>query len=216
MTGCRKDEGGHGRFLPPWPILVLGLGAALLFAFFGAAPDWAVYSRDGLRSGEVWRIASAHLAHTDGEHLTVNLLALCVLGWAGAACGLSASHQIAALALGAVGVTAGLWVGRPDLGSYCGLSGILNTLFVLVLYAVWRKVRNPLPLLAAGGYAAKVAMEMTLGSALFTSTAWPPVAEAHLCGAIVAIFLLTGHLAGRHYRCAGKPGRGATPPRTPA
>ena len=96
-----------------------------------------------------------------------------------------------ALLAATAGVDLWLWWGEPALRYYCGLSGILNGLLVAGLLYLWRDLQHPLVLLTAAGAALKILVEINVGQALLTQTAWPSVPTAHaagfLCGLVLAI-----------------------------
>ena len=74
---------------------------------------------------------------------------------------------------------------------YCGLSGILNGLMILGLLHLWRDLRHPVILLIASGAGLKILIEIQLGQAMLTQTAWPSLPRAHAAGFVcgAALFL---------------------------
>lgn len=63
-----------------------------------------------------------------------------------------------------------------------GLSGLLNTLLVVVLIDVWSETRRPLVATIGVLLVAKLTLEIALNQALFTHTAWPSVPWADAAG----------------------------------
>ena len=82
-----------------------------------------------------------------------------------------------------------LWWGEPALDYYCGLSGILNGLLITGLLYLWRDLQHPLILLTAAGAALKIIVEINVGQALFTQTAWPSVPTVHAAGFLSGLIL---------------------------
>lgn len=167
----------------PWLTFCLGLGAAALFALFGPAPEAWLYDRAAIEAGELWRLVTGHMVHSDRVHLAWNLGALLLLGGL-AELRLGARALIGPLVLGVIAIDAWLWWAEPALLRYCGLSGLLNGLFVALALGLWRQSGSRLFLLLAAGDIAKIALEAHLGGALLptTSALWGPVPGAHLVG----------------------------------
>lgn len=163
----------------PWLTMVLAAAMSALYLFHGPAdPTW-VYRAD-LLFEQPRRWLSGHWVHGDVQHLGWNLVALLLLGTLLEREG--RSLLIAGLLVGSLFVSLCLWAITPGLLAYCGLSGVLNTLWVLVLYRQWRHRRSWwLPCLALISLA-KILYEWQLGLAVFSETLWPAVPEAHLAG----------------------------------
>ena len=173
----------RGAMSVPWLTFCLGLGAAALFALFGPAPEAWLYDRAAIEGGELWRLVTGHLVHSDRVHLAWNLGALLLLGGL-AEMRLGARALIGPLVLGVLAIDAWLWWAEPELLRYCGLSGLLNGLFVALALGLWRQSGSRLFLLLAAGDLAKIALEVHLGGALLPTTGalWGPVPGAHLAG----------------------------------
>ena len=167
----------------PW--ISIGLAAALLLVhvLLGPASTVLIYDRDALLGGQVWRAVTGHLVHADSSHLVWNLAALLILGAAyeGVVRPRAAAYLGAVLA-GMMSVDVWLlWI-EPGWERYCGLSGVLNTLFVLLALELWRKTRSLLALLPIVAATAKIVIEAWLGGSLFWSGGWDTVPGAHLAG----------------------------------
>lgn len=175
------------RFLPPtlpWrSLLVAGLAVAAYLAL-GSAPQFLVYDRDAVAQGELWRLFTAHLVHAGGSHLAWDVAGLLVLGL------LFEARQgrlfFPVLIAGTVAIDAWLWLGS-GLSRYCGLSGVLNSLLAAGLVVLWRESRSWTAAATAVLALAKIAVEATRQSALFTATAWPPAPSAHAMGFIAGL-----------------------------
>jgi rhomboid family GlyGly-CTERM serine protease len=172
----------HSRGSSRRPRLTLMLTAmvALLHGLAGAAPELLVFDRAAIADGELWRLVSAHWVHSDSEHLAWNVAGLLVLGWLFEP--LLRARLLTVLLVGTLGVDLLIWWMLPELERYCGLSGILNALLAAGLYLMWRTSRAPLVILTGLGALAKIAVEVSSASALFTHSAWPSVPGAHAAG----------------------------------
>ncbi|MFC1778596.1 hypothetical protein ACFL3I_14885, partial [Pseudomonadota bacterium] len=88
----------------------------------------------------------------------------------------------AALVVGIVSVSALLLSPFSQLDNYCGLSGVLNTLLLVLIWLEWRLTRSWLMIVIACGSIAKVVVEVYLGESLMTNISWPPYAWSHVAG----------------------------------
>ena len=165
----------------PWRSLLLAGLAAGFYLAAGPAPEFWVYARQGLADGQLWRMLSGHLVHSDPAHLGWDLGALLLLGWAFEP--LLRQRFWPLLGVAALAIDAGLWFGLPGLAGYCGLSGLLNALLAAGLWRLWRQ-HGPHPLVAVIALLSllKPLWELGAGRALFTDTLWPSLPEAHLLG----------------------------------
>jgi rhomboid family GlyGly-CTERM serine protease len=178
----------HGGSLLPWRSCLLAAAALILFLALGPAPEAWVFDRAAISHGEWWRLITGHWVHSDGSHALWNIAALLCLGalfearlrW----------RLFPVLLAGAAGVSAWLFWGEPALQVYCGLSGILNSVLIVGLMLMWRQQRQPLVLMTAVGAAVKIIVEVHLGQALLSDTAWPSVATAHAAGFLSGIILV--------------------------
>ncbi|MCP5276773.1 MAG: rhombosortase [Thiobacillus sp.] len=185
LSQCAESRGVYGL---PWLTGLLVLTAVGLSLAFGPAPPALVFDRAAIAQGEWWRLVTGHLLHSDGEHALWDITALALIGW------VMERHgrwpMILAAAAGMAAVDAGLWWWLPGLERYCGLSGMLNTLFIIALANLWEEHRHPVIPLVVLGLAAKLAIEITVRQSLFVHTPWSSVPEAHVAGCIGAIIFL--------------------------
>ncbi|MGD2082354.1 MAG: rhombosortase [Chromatiales bacterium] len=179
--------GGDG-LAPPRLTLAVALLAAALYVLAGPAPPTWVLERTAVAEGEWWRLLSGHLAHSDPEHLLWNLGALLGIGW------MLEPRRPAAFAwglvAGAAAVDTWLLAGLPGLERYCGLSGVLNTLLLILLVRLWRETRHPLVPTIGAAALVKLTVELQSGQAVLTHTAWPSVPSAHLAGLLGGVVAL--------------------------
>jgi len=171
MVAFSQPVACHGGTTLPWRSFLLGTAAIAVYLILGAAPEAWVFDRAAIAHGEWWRLITGHWVHSDLTHAAWDIAALLLLGalfearlrW----------RLPLALVAASVGIDVWLWWGDPTLHYYCGLSGILNSLLIVGLLALWRDFRHPLILFTA-----------------VAQTAWPSVPAVHavgfLCGLVVA------------------------------
>jgi len=175
------------RALPLRALLVAA--AVLAVAATRGLSQALIWDAEALRQGEVWRLATGHLVHAGTSHLVWDVLPLLAIG-------LLFERTLGGrwwrvLAVSAIVVSGGLLL--TDLARYCGLSGVLNGLWIAGALAAAREES------AAGRHAmawvyrgclgadvAKILAETMTGAPLFTDAAAlgaDPVPMAHLLGA---------------------------------
>ena len=183
----RPESDGTRVRLPVLSAALVAVATWLWFAF-GAAPEALVFDRAAVAGGEWWRIATGHWVHSDASHAALNIAALALI----APIVETASRRLllAALLVGTVAVSAGVVWGLPEIDRYCGLSGVLNALFVAALGVMWRRHRHPILIAIGGGLLVKLALELTSGASLVVATEWPSVPAAHLAGVLGGVLLL--------------------------
>lgn len=179
-AGAAAPPAWHG-FLLPAAIAVI----ALAVMAGGLLPMLSLrYERDGILSGEVWRLLTGHLVHLTWGHFALNVGGL-VLIWLLFGARLSPARWLIVLLASALGVSTGLLVAHPELNWYVGLSGVLHGMFVAGalggLYAGYRAEWLLLGLLAL-----KLAWEQLAGPLPGTEelAGGLVIVDAHLYGAL--------------------------------
>jgi rhomboid family GlyGly-CTERM serine protease len=173
----------------PKPILTICL-LLILVGLYGLVPDKSLlyFSSDEIASGEIWRLISGHFMHADLQHLLWNCLGLAVIG------ALIEQHSRAdwwlALMVGVMSVSALLLSPFSQLDHYCGLSGVLNTLLLVLLWLEWRLTRSWLVVVIALGSIAKAIIEVSVGESLLTQISWPPYAWSHVAGLVGGLMII--------------------------
>jgi len=99
------------------------------FLFDKQVAQLLIYHRDLISQGEIWRLFSGHLLHTNGYHLFLNLAAI-VLLWALHGQFYQYLSYALLLIISALTTSVGLYLFSPDLQQYVGLSGVLHGVFV--------------------------------------------------------------------------------------
>jgi len=173
---------GRARLLAP--ACALGGLAVVLQASPAPVRDALAYTRSAVAAGELWRLLTCHLVHLGWSHLALNLLA-CAVGVGLGARRTSAGIWWGSLAAGALGTALGLFLLRPGLSGYVGLSGALHGLFAGLAAALWREhgARGcGLGLLVA----AKLAWEQIVGPlpSSHALAGGAVIVDAHLYGAL--------------------------------
>jgi rhomboid family GlyGly-CTERM serine protease len=187
MNGPSLAE-SRGSLALPW---FTSLGAAIaagLWLLLGPTPEALVFDRTAIADGEVWRLITGHLVHSDSRHALWDIAALALLGCLMGGQGWRREAVAAGASLLAVNVC--LWWGLPDLERYCGLSGVLNGLMVVALTELWRRQRHPLFPAAALLLALKLAVEMATGRSVLANLEWPGVPLAHVAGCLGGLAFL--------------------------
>ena len=99
------------------------------FSFGESFTQTLVYQRQLIAQGEIWRLLSGHILHTNGFHLLLNLAALFML-WALHGRFYSIKNYTALFLFCAIVTSVGLYFFDPTLIQYVGLSGVLHGVFV--------------------------------------------------------------------------------------
>jgi membrane associated rhomboid family serine protease len=145
-----------------------------------------------------WPWLTTHFLHTDAAHLAWNLLAFGCLGWLGETEG--RLRFVSSLCVGIIAVDVWFAFFAHDLRFYCGLSGALNTVLLVTLYALRRSIPSVWLFAFAAAVALKLVWENHTGVALLTHTRWPSAVGAHVAGYGAGI-LLVAALAGFDRLC---------------
>ncbi len=162
----------HG-YLPYCTLLALTL---LLFNMPASWQQLLAYQRDSLAAGELWRLLSGHLLHSNGYHLLLNGGGLLIMMLLHA----SYQRQVALLwqcLFSALMISTLLYWLQPQVQQYVGLSGVLHgLLFFGALMDI--KTAKTGGVLLTLGILAKIAYEQYQG---------PDVELGRLIDATVAI-----------------------------
>ena len=114
-------------------VLIITLLSILAFAaeFFigGHITQALVYQRVLINEGEIWRLFTGHLLHTNGFHFLLNLAALIML-WSLHGRFYTNKNYSALFLFCSISTSIGIYFGDPSLTEYVGLSGVLHGVFV--------------------------------------------------------------------------------------
>lgn len=174
------------------PTLVLGLACYnVLVDVFSLQPlMWL----DQERPIEIWRIITAQILHTDTSHLLWNLAALALLGGYLECNSVDARRIVGSgLAYGFAGIALWFYLAAPT-QLYCGLSGALNALMVIVLNDLLVRARRlrdraalTIVLALAFLYLLKLFVELTSAHRLVGAGDWPSAPGAHAAGLLAGL-----------------------------
>jgi len=114
-------------------LIIIALAATLAFVLEQLLGNsfsqlW-VYQRSLITQGEVWRLFSGHLLHTNSYHLLFNLAALMLL-WLLHSKFYTQVNFSLLFVFSALITSAGIYYFNPELMQYVGLSGVLHGFFV--------------------------------------------------------------------------------------
>ena len=187
------------KFIWQYPITTMTtLVISTLFFIIGAVPELLFFNHFLINEGQWWRWLTAHLVHSDLEHLFWNLTAFIILSL------LIETHSrvflIIAFVSGIIAIDYFLWFNTIGVINYAGLSGVLNTLLVVALYLQWQRASNQpvlmklIPLLVYLASLSKIIVELFSQQSLFTHIHWLPLPQAHLVGFFAGTLLILSHI----------------------
>lgn len=181
----------HGSSKLPWVSLALAATSLALFVVFGGKPEALIYDRELIENGEFWRLATGHFAHLDRQHLIMNVGALVALGllYETSPHGGARRLVLGCFILSGGLISSALFFGDAKTQFYCGLSAVLNALYVVTMIAMWRETRSRIWLVGLGLLVAKTGYEALFGSIFSNNLEWPPHIGAHVTGILAGILL---------------------------
>ena len=177
---------GHRHWFLPSGIIALSL---LVAAGGDSASEWLRYDRDGIESGEVWRLISGHFAHLGLTHLALNLAGL-ILVWALVGNRMSNTVWLAITSFVVAFISGCFWFFDENLVWYVGLSGLLHGLLVsgaCVGLTRWPGESIAMLVLVFGKIAYEQFSGPLPGSEL--TSGGPVVVNAHLYGAVAGLVI---------------------------
>jgi rhomboid family GlyGly-CTERM serine protease len=168
--------------------LTVAAVVALLTGLWLAGPEVTAalrYDRAAVLAGQWWRLATGHLVHADAPHLAWNLAGAALVWWLFRAEYGRAEWGVIVLA-SAAAIDVAFLARMPDLDWYVGLSGVLHGCMAAGLAGWLARARDPLVVVVAVLFAAKLAWEHWHGPLPFTAgtLALPVIVEAHSYGAL--------------------------------
>ncbi|WP_371189078.1 rhombosortase [Thalassotalea maritima] len=168
--------------------LIIFICATFVFFLPSSISDHLIYDRALITAGEFWRLFTAHLVHTNDNHLLLNLAGLTML-WA-----LHGDHYkmhtfLFAFSVSAIICSVGIFYFDVDMQRYVGLSGVLHGIFV------WGTIKDikkgwKTGYLLLFGVLAKIVYEQVFGASndveqLINARV---AIDAHMWGAIGGLF----------------------------
>lgn len=172
-----------------FPYLLLGAIACILFWSPDTVQVTLEYNRLAIANGELWRLLSGHLLHSNLPHLLLNLVGLFVimLLYAPLSKRLAFVWQVILLSLG---TSIGLWFFAGQIDIYVGLSGVLHGVLCFgAVLDIRQGYRSGWLILL--GVASKLAYEQYYGpdAELAAIIAAQVAIDAHRYGAICGLLL---------------------------
>jgi len=172
--------------------------AAVALQLIPVASSSVTYERSAVGAGQWWRLATFQLTHWSWKQLGWDALVFAVLG---GLCEQRCRRDfLLCVGLSALAIPAAVWLARPDIEGFRGLSGIDSALFVLFATRLaWQRARQsgwPAAAPAAAtllAFAAKTAYEFARGTTLFvqdTTGMFEPIPLAHTVGAAAGMVTL--------------------------
>lgn len=181
-------------------VLIVALLSVIAFIsdYFLGEPltQTLVYERNLIAEGEIWRIFTGHILHTNGYHLLLNLAALFML-WALHGHFYSIKNYTALFLFCSITTSFGIFYFDPTLIQYVGLSGVLHGVFVFgALMDIYAKDKT--------GYLLFVGVWFKIGHEQFYGASTDVInlieanvaVNAHLWGALGGLLFAVIYLCG--------------------
>ena len=178
--------------LPPVTLLLCcAAGAAFALPSLQAL---LIYDRAAIDGGEIWRLITGNLVHLSPSHLLYDVVALFIAGTLIENRGYRHFAILCLVSAAVIGAT--VYVGRPELSVFGGLSGIVTAAVTLLCLngltetGAWQR----LCLLTLIFLGMKMGVEMALGSSLLAGAepqTFVPVPVSHVAGAATALLLFS-------------------------
>lgn len=180
----------RAQIIGPIAITIL---AVLFYLFEQQLFSTLVYQKNAIDNGEIWRVFTGHLFHTNLNHLLLNLAGLWLL-WSLHGQYYKPLQYVFLVLISALVTSMGIYY-FSDIKQYVGLSGLLHGVFI------WGAVLDIVNKLKSGyllliGVVAKVAHEQVYGASDDVASLIDAnvAIDAHLWGAIGGIlFILLGY-----------------------
>lgn len=174
--------------LAPSYLTLIATSVAMMLFYASIPMEQLYFDRVAISNGEFIRIVTGHLAHADTEHLSLNVIALVVLG-----CIIESRSKrllLSSMIVGVVSVTLFLYSPWSNISLYCGLSGLLNTLLVIALWLLWQETKSKWVMATFLVCFLKIIIEIYLKQSLISHISWPPSPESHLAGFVGGIMMV--------------------------
>jgi rhomboid family GlyGly-CTERM serine protease len=175
-----------------WPLLAVMLPCLLVACAGNAVRLPLRYDRTAILHGQVWRLITGNFVHLGAGHLLEDMAGL-VLLWLLFADVLPGWRMPLVILTGSLAVGLGLLLGDPRLEWYVGISGALDTLWMVGALGFIRR-RDRFGWLLMGFLLAKLAYEQLVGPLPLSNatTGGTVVVDAHLYGALAGALLGLG------------------------
>ena len=128
-------RGVAGRWWLPAIVLIAAVALQLAGEL---GRDWLRFDREGIRSGELWRLITGHFVHLGWPHFALNAAGLALV-WYLVGDVFDRNRWILISAISILAMDVGLWIFDPELIWYVGLSGLLHGILAAGLVERLRK-----------------------------------------------------------------------------
>ena len=171
-------------YIPTAILLTLSL---LLFLFQPSSNQWFAYYHSGIEKGQLWRLLTAHICHTNGYHLLLNGAGLLVI----ISLFLNSFKNINifyTFIFSSLFISLCLFIFEPSVSWYVGLSGVLHALFAIGACDEFSK-KDKWGAILGVGLILKLISEQINGPSLGVESliAATVMINAHLYGAIAGV-----------------------------
>ncbi|MFC1679505.1 rhombosortase [Elusimicrobiota bacterium] len=175
----------------PW--WTLAISAVSVAAFFIPGAFEAMTFDRALLASEPWRVWTGHLAHGNLSHLGWSVITFLILGVRVEPI-MGRRYPLFLAGSATVVGAAVLWL-LPDVGRYCGISGLDTALYAYLMLADgargWRerdRILMSLTVACAVALVVKIGYEYATGQMLFaTAQGMTPVPTAHVIGSLAGM-----------------------------
>ena len=195
-------------------IALISALALLCFFYAEQTNQVFIYQYSLIQQGQIWRLITGHILHTNGYHLTLNLAVLWML-WGIHGHYYSFNKILVLFLISGITCSAGLFYFSPTITQYVGLSGVLHGLFVFgAVMDIYRKdtITGKAPhrlsgLLMLLAVTFKLIHEQWFGASQQVSQliAANVAIDAHLWGAIGGLIFVILYWATCHKRAKARP-----------
>jgi rhomboid family GlyGly-CTERM serine protease len=119
-------------------IYVITIIAIVVYIFDEQLSEILIYDRDAIAQGQLWRLFTGHLLHSNAYHFVMNVAGLLLL-WIIHGHFYTPKNTAFLFLISSLFISIALYYFSPDMQRYVGLSGILHTLFI---FGVMLEVRQ--------------------------------------------------------------------------
>lgn len=181
----KKSRGAHRA---PWLTIILSLIMVGLYFLGTKTFDLFLFDKAAILNGETWRFLTGHFVHCNMEHLFWDMAAFVIIG---SVIELNnPKHLIPSFLVSCCFVSTWLFIGEPNLTTYCGLSGALNGMLVLAAILQWKATKEKMCLFVLLSTALKIVFEFLNHQTIFTGLAAQAVPSSHAAGFLAGILYL--------------------------
>ena len=163
--------------------------------------DWFQFSRSEINNGQWWRFITANFIHLNWRHLVLNLIAMTAIVYIYPRL-LLLREQLLLLLLCGLSVTIGIWLLRPSIYWYVGLSGALHGLLVALVIIDLFKSKSILSVSLFFILVLKLYWEIKMGPMPGSehTIRGKVIVDAHLFGSIGGLMLATIFIFKKHIK----------------